>query len=114
MKDAQENLLAYQDQLKVTLREMEEQHYPNEVQDLQSDANRTLNKLRREQNVLEDARKKAEVTERELRAKAKHFVWIDRPASPHSDWIALFVFTVALLGLSYAQLVRKDKQLLAL
>jgi ABC transport system ATP-binding/permease protein len=114
MKETQENLVSLQDQMKSTLDEMETMHYPSEMEDSQARANRILRSLRYEQDRLESARRNAEQTEKELRAKAKRFVWIDRPNSRHVDWIALCVFTVVLLSFSYMQLVRKDKQLLAL
>ena len=114
MKEIQEDMVHYQNQLKTTLRNMEDKFYPSELQDLQSEANVTLKKLRKEQDRMEAARLKVEQTEKELRAKAKYFVWVDRPDSPHIDWIVLCVFTILLLALSYAQLHRRDKQLLAL
>lgn len=114
MKESQENLVALQDQLESTLDEMQGKHYPSELEDSQTEANRILRRLRREQDQLETARKSVEQTEKELRAKARRFVWIDRPDSRHVDWIVLSGFTLFLLVLSYAQLHRKDKQLLAL
>jgi hypothetical protein len=114
MKEIQEDMVHYQNQLKTTLRNMEDKFYPSELQDLQSEANVTLKKLRKEQDRMEAARLKVEQTEKELRAKAKYFVWVDRPDSPRIDWIVLSVFTILLLALSYAQLHRRDKQLLAL
>ena len=114
MKEIQDNLVGLQDQMKMTLEEMEEQHYPSELQDSQTKANRILKRLRREQDQLETERMKVEQTEKQLRTNARRFVWIDRADSPNIDWIVLCVFIVALLTLSYAQLHRKDKQLLAL
>ncbi|MCI0417007.1 ATP-binding cassette domain-containing protein [bacterium] len=114
MKEIQDDMVHYQNELKATLRDMEDKYYPSELQDLQTRANRTLQKLRKEQDRMEASRLKVEHTEKELRAKAKHFVWIDRPDSPRVDWIVLCIFTISLLVLSYAQLHRKDKQLLAL
>ena len=114
MKEIQDNLVGLQDQMKSTLNEMEQQHYPSELEDSQTKANRILRQLQREQDHLEDARLKGEMTEKELRAKARRFVWVDRPDSRHVDWIVLCVFTLLLLTASYVQLNRKDRQLLQL
>jgi hypothetical protein len=114
MKEIQEDMVHYQNELRTTLRNMEDKFYPSELQDLQTEANGTLKKLRKEQDRMEAARLKVEQTEKELRAKAKYFVWVDRPESPHVDWMVLCVFTLLLLALSYAQLKRRDRQLLNL
>jgi ABC-type multidrug transport system ATPase subunit len=114
MKEHQDQLAGLQDQMKATLEDMEKKHYASELEESQDRANAILRKIRREQDRMETARNKVEQTEKELRAKAKHFVWIDRPNSPHIDWIALCLFILALMTLSYAQLQRKDKQLLTL
>jgi ABC transport system ATP-binding/permease protein len=114
MKDIRDEINGLQQQLKSTLRSMEQQHQPSELEESQDRANRLLSKLSRQQDQLETARMKIEQAEKELRAKAKYFVWTDRPDSPNVDWIVLCAFSIAFLTLSYFQLVRKDRQLLAL
>ncbi len=114
MKEIQGNLESLQGELQNTLDQMKKKTLPSELDDSRETANRLVKKLKREQDQLESARIKVQQTEKELRAKAKLFVWVDWPDSPNIDWIILTVFTLLLLALSYLQLRRKDRQLLAL
>jgi ABC-type multidrug transport system ATPase subunit len=114
MKDITDDINNLQEQLRATLREMETKVYPGELQELREKSNKLLSQLNRRQDQLEAARNKIEQTENELRAKSKYFVWIDRPNSPNIDWIVLCLFSVIFLMLSYLQLKRKDRLLLAL
>jgi ElaB/YqjD/DUF883 family membrane-anchored ribosome-binding protein len=114
MKDITDDINNLQEQLRATLKEMETKVYPAELQELREKSNRLLSQLNRDQDQLESARNKIEKTEIELRAKAKYFVWVDRPNSTNIDWIVLCFFSIVFLLLSYLQLKRKDKLLLAL
>jgi ABC-type multidrug transport system ATPase subunit len=114
MKDIRDDIDDLQQQLKSTLHTMEKQNQPGELRDSQDRANQLLSKLNHEQDRLESARSKLEVTEKELRSKAKYFVWVDAPGSPNIDWIVLCLFSLALLALSYLQLIHKDRKLLML
>jgi ABC-type multidrug transport system ATPase subunit len=114
MKEIRDDINDLQQQLKSTLRDMEKQRLPGELSESQDRANQLLANLNHEQGQLESARIKGEEAEKDLREKAKSFVWMDHPDSPNIDWIALCVFIFGFLVLSYSQLLRKDRQLRAL
>ena len=107
MRDSQERLTGLQSDLRQILDRMAGQYDPADLQKLRDDAHEKTEALDQEQQVLEDARSSMDQAEKELRAKAKLFVWIDRPDS-RTDWIALVVFIFAFLACAALQLKHRD------
>jgi len=114
MKESQEVIEGLQEDLQNVLNKMEESQDSVQLEDQRYDANRITKDLRSEQKRIETARRKVESAEKELRSKAKLFVWIDHPRSKSIEWIVLSLFTLLFLVASAMQLQRKDRLLLTL
>jgi hypothetical protein len=114
MKEIQMEIEELQQDLQQTLNQMEDSQDPNQLDLARYDANRITRSLRKQQAQMERARKRMEEAEKELRAKARLFVWIDRPHSRLVDRVMLLFFILVFLAGSAAQLKRKDQLLLNL
>lgn len=108
MKEAQERLETTQQGLQDTLDQMGNTYDPLVLDRLRSDAKRKMTALREDQQTIQEARQDMDEAEKELRSKARLFVWIDRPDSNVVDAIALVAFTIFFLACSAYQLKRKD------
>ena len=114
MKESQEEIEGLQEDLQRALNKMEHSEDPVQLEVQRYDAGQITTNLRSEQRRIETARKKMEDAEKDLRSKAKLFVWIDHPQNKSVEWIVLSLFTLLFLTGSALQLQRKDRLLLSL
>jgi hypothetical protein len=103
-----------QKQMDEILAKMRDTLDPVELDTLRFDADHRMDEMKEEQSKMQDARARLQLAEKRLRANSRLFVWIDRPGSTTSDWIALTTFVVVLLVAGGIRLKMRDRALKAL
>jgi len=111
LKDAQENLKWGQAELDDLLNRMNSAEDIKELKDLRRSAQKKAEAMRDEQANIADAREAMDAAEKELRAKARLFVWIDHPTDRTVDSLVLIVFTLIFFTATALQMKRRDKLL---
>jgi ABC-type multidrug transport system ATPase subunit len=108
MENSQERIDSLQRELDDILERMGNVVDSVELNTLRYDADRISGDLKKEQEVMQDARYQMDRSEKRLRNNARLFVWIDHPDSKITDQIILISFTIILLIGSGIALKQKD------
>ena len=111
LQDSLERVTKLQKQVDQILADMEDSIDPVELDTLRFDAEQKMSEMKKEQTKMENAQKTLRASEKKLRANSKLFVWIDRPNSRASDWIALWAYVIVLLTACAIQMKRRDRTL---